>query len=371
MKKELNILNLEDDIDDAELIERELCKGGFPFRLKRVVTQEDFLLALREVRPDVILSDHGLPVFNGFEALAVARKECPDVPFIFVTGLMGEEKEIDTFERGAIDYVLKSRLSRLVPVVRRAVREAEQRAERRNQERALRENEERFRALVEGVKDYAICMLDREGRVSSWNVGAEWIEGYQAREIIGRHYSCFFPPEAVAGGLPERALARAVVEGRLEEEGLLLRKGGAPFWAEVVITALRDQQRELYGFALVMRDITPRKQAEAERERLIRELQTTISDVKSLSGLLPICASCKKVRDYRGMWHPLEAYLRDHSEATLTHEFCQELRSAYPAGGFIRLNTRCCAPRCRTASSKLSRRGGRGVQPPAQSVLKT
>ena len=72
----------------------------------------------------MILSDHGLPTFNGFEALAVARKECPDVPFIFVTGLMGEEKAIETFERGAIDYVLKSRLSKLVPVVQRAVREA-------------------------------------------------------------------------------------------------------------------------------------------------------------------------------------------------------------------------------------------------------
>src|SRR2546422_5309835 len=143
MKKELNILNLEDDIDDAELIERELRKGGFRFRLNRVVTQEDFLLTLQKDRPDIILSDHGLPVFNGFEALAVAKKECPDVPFIFVTGLAGEEKEIDTFERGAIDYVLKSGLSRLVPVVQRAVREAEQRAERRHQELALRENEAR------------------------------------------------------------------------------------------------------------------------------------------------------------------------------------------------------------------------------------
>jgi PAS domain S-box-containing protein len=327
MKKELNILNLEDDIDDAELIERELRKGGFRFRLNRVVTQEDFLLTLQKDRPDIILSDHGLPVFNGFEALAVAKKECPDVPFIFVTGLAGEEKEIDTFERGAIDYVLKSGLSRLVPVVQRAVREAEQRAERRHQELALRENEARFRALVDGVKDYAICMLDPKGRVSSWNAGAEWIEGYQAREIIGRHFSCFFPPEAVAGGLPERALAQAIIKGRLEEEGLLLRKGGARFWANVVITAVRDEQRELRGFALVTRDITARKQAEAERERLIQELQATISEVKSLSGLLPICASCKKVRDYRGLWHPLEAYLREHSDATLTHEFCQECAS--------------------------------------------
>ena len=78
------------------------------------------------------------------------------------------------------------------------------------------------------------------------------------------------------------------------------------------------------GFALVTRDITARKQANAEREHLIQELHAAISDVKSLSGLLPLCASCKKVRDYQGRWHPLEVYLREHSEATLTHEFCHE-----------------------------------------------
>src|SRR5207244_4316490 len=192
MKKEINILNLEDDVDDAELIDRELHKGGFQYRFKRVVTQEDFLLALQEDRPDVILSDHALPTFNGFEALAVARNECPDVPFISVTGLMGDEKEIDTFERGAIDYVLKSRMS----------------------------------------------TLDRGGRVSSWNSGAEWITGHTAREIIGRHFSCFYPPEAVACGVPERALAQALLESHFEEEARQVRKGGARFWANVVITTL-------------------------------------------------------------------------------------------------------------------------------------
>src|SRR5437879_10367047 len=116
MKKELNILNLEDDVDDAELIERELRKGGFPFNLKRVLTQEEFLLSLQEDRPDVILSDHGLPTFNGFEALAVARKECPDVAFIFVSGLMGEDKAIETFARGEGGYQLKSAPARCVAV---------------------------------------------------------------------------------------------------------------------------------------------------------------------------------------------------------------------------------------------------------------
>jgi len=242
MKTELKILMLEDDIHDAELIKRELRKGGIPFDLQRVDTQEAFTHFIENDPPAVILSDHGLPAFNGFEALAIARKKCPHVPFIFVTGLTGQEKEIETFERGAIEYVLKSQLSRLVPAVRRVVRVAEERAERRRQEKALRETEDRFRALVEGVKDHAICMLDRDGHVCTWNTGAEWIQGYPAGEIIGRHFSCFYTAEGVAAGLPARALTQATATGRFEEETVLLRQGGSPFWADVVITALRDEQ---------------------------------------------------------------------------------------------------------------------------------
>jgi PAS domain S-box-containing protein len=324
MKIELKILMLEDNPRDAEIIEHTLRKGGLSFRAHRVETQETFSYEVEHEPPDVILSDHGLPSFNGFEALAVARTKCPEIPFIFVTGLRGDEKEIDTFERGAIDYVLKSRLSRLVPVLRRAVHEAKERAERRQHEEALRKSEESFRALVDGVKDYAICMLDRDGFVSSWNAGAEWIKGYRAEEIIGVHFSCFYPKEAAAQGLPAHALAQAIAHGRFEEEVALLRKGGSPFWAHVVITALHNQHDSLRGFAMVTHDVTARSQADAERERLLLELQTTLNNVKILSGLLPVCTSCKKIRDYEGRWHALEAYLREHSEASVTYEFCHE-----------------------------------------------
>jgi PAS domain S-box-containing protein len=324
MKTELKILMLEDNIHDAELIHREMRKLGIPFDLQRVDTQEAFSHVIENDPPAVILSDHGLPAFNGFEALAIARKKCPDVPFIFVTGLAGQEKEIETFERGAMEYVLKSQLSRIVPVVRRAMRAAEERAERRRQEKALHQTEDRFRALVEGVKDHAICMLDRDGHVCTWNTGAEWIQGYTAPEIIGRHFSCFYTVEGVAAGIPARAVTEAAASGRFEEETVLLRRGGPPFWADVVITALRDEKAGLYGFALIVRDVSARKQMEAERERLIQDLENELASVKILSGLLPLCASCKKVRDYEDRWHPLEAYLRRHSEVTLTHEFCPD-----------------------------------------------
>jgi PAS domain S-box-containing protein len=147
--------------------------------------------------------------------------------------------------------------------------------DRRAAELALRESEERFRLLVQSVQDYGIFMLDQEGRISSWNTGAERIKGYAAGEIIGQHFSVFYPPEDVAAGKPDRELEIAVEEGRLEDEGWRVRQDGTRFWANVVITALFDGQGRLQGFGKVTRDMTERRNAEQalrERRRLVGHL---------------------------------------------------------------------------------------------------
>ena len=139
----LNILMNEDVVADAELVKHELAKGGLIFHFKRVDTREAFEREIHRRTPDVILSDHGLPTFDGFAAVALARERCPDVPFIFVTGASGEEITIEAFESGVTDYVLKDKLSRLVPVVKRALQAAE--AKRRH--RAEIEPERPFQKL--------------------------------------------------------------------------------------------------------------------------------------------------------------------------------------------------------------------------------
>ena len=118
------------------------------------------------------------------------------------------------------------------------------------------------RLLLESVVDYAIFLLDPEGRVATWNVGAEKINGYTAREIIGEHFSTLFPPEDVASGKPEHELRAAVELGRVEDEGWRVRKDGRRFWASVITTALRDQSGNLRGFGKVARDLTARRAAE-------------------------------------------------------------------------------------------------------------
>jgi PAS domain S-box-containing protein len=134
--------------------------------------------------------------------------------------------------------------------------------ERRRQEDALRQSEERFRLMVESVTDYAIFMLDPGGHVASWNAGAERIKGYAPSEIIGKHFSIFYPPDVVARGFPATELEEAERVGRFEDEGWRLRKDGTRFWANVVITALHDSAGRLRGFAKITRDLTQRRRVE-------------------------------------------------------------------------------------------------------------
>ena len=155
--------------------------------------------------------------------------------------------------------------------------------ERRRAEESLRESEERFRLLVEGVKDYAIFMLDPRGVVATWNVGAERIKGYRADQIIGQHFSKFYPEEDLRAGKCEMELEVATREGRFEDEGWRLRSDGSRFWANVVITALHDPRSELIGFAKVTRDLTERRNAEQEQVRIARVARARVHALAELS----------------------------------------------------------------------------------------
>lgn len=529
----IRILCVEDAPADVVMINHALQEGGLNFSSKRVDNQQDFLEALEHDPPDLILSDHGMPCFDGTKALALAHEKCPEIPFIFVTGSLGEQKTIEMFERGATDYVLKNRLSKLVPAVKRALREAEQRShyqqkeqelreseerhrnmverspeaifvvqtddrivfanpaavklmgvtgldellgkqakkifqpnpwhtlmdrmrrrseqdppaafveqmvfqptgearyaevsvaptvyqgqlamqvivhdlseakqaserlrqsealktailetaldgiisidnegkiqewnpaaqkifgysreeamgrqvddlilpqsvkqtykegltqyllegavsligrpvelslrrsnhvefparlainrvltedpprftaliqdisERKRSEAALRVSEERFRTLVEGVNDYAIYMLDPEGRVTTWTSGAENIEGYSAAEVIGKSLATFFTPEDVRDDVPARLLKRAEMEGKSVNEGWRVRKDGSRFWSHGTITALRDENGKLYGFSKIAQDLTNIRKTQEQVRGLNEELEKRVRE---------------------------------------------------------------------------------------------
>ncbi|HET7272884.1 MAG TPA: PAS domain S-box protein, partial [Rubrobacter sp.] len=147
----------------------------------------------------------------------------------------------------------------------------------------LRRSEEHFRTLVEGVRDYAILMLDPKGRVASWNAGAGRLEGYKSEEIVGEHFSVFFTDEDVARGTAEKHLEEAAREGRFEEENWHVRKDGSQFWANTIITALRDDEGQLRGFSKVTQDITERKEAEKLLKEAESRLRTLVEHVPAIT----------------------------------------------------------------------------------------
>ena len=191
MKKDIHILMLEDDAADAELTRFALRKGGLNFSLTRVETQDEYIKQLDEQIPALILSDYSLPGFNGHDALEIAQKKCPETPFVFVTGTMGEEVAIETLKSGATDYVLKTRLSRLMPAVTRALREAAARSEHRRAEEQLRESHERLRALsvyLQSVREEERTRIAREVHdelgqaLTSCKLDLSWIAGRLPKE---------------------------------------------------------------------------------------------------------------------------------------------------------------------------------------------
>src|SRR5437762_384546 len=191
VKRDIHILMLEDDSADAELTKYALRKAGLNFSVSRVESKEEYVQQLEQRPPSLILSDYSLPGFNGHDALDIALEKCPETPFIFVTGTMGEEVAIETLKSGATDYVLKTRLSRLIPAVHRALREARERAERKRAEEQLLESHERLRALsvyLQSVREEERTRIAREVHdelgqaLTSCKLDLSWIAGKLPRD---------------------------------------------------------------------------------------------------------------------------------------------------------------------------------------------
>ena len=189
--KPIHILMLEDDAADAELTRFALRKGGLQFSSSRAETKEQYLKELESRPPSLILSDYSLPGFDGHAALSIAQDKCPEIPFIFVTGTMGEEVAIETLKSGATDYVLKTRLTRLLPAVNRALREAQQRSAHRRAEEQLRESHEQLRALsvyLQSVREEERTRIAREVHdelgqaLTGCKLDLSWIAGRLPRD---------------------------------------------------------------------------------------------------------------------------------------------------------------------------------------------
>lgn len=275
----LSLLLVEDNALDAELTLAQLERAEYKVDAQIVYTEQDFIAALDSTAFDVILADFVMPVFSGVEALAIARERAPNTPFIFVSGLLGEEHAVDMLKRGATDYVLKQRLQRLPAVVRRALTESAERQQRIAVERALRETETHFRLLVDALKDYAVITLDQEGRIHTWNAASERIFGYFAHEVVGESAEIFYGPEDRETHVFPEELAGARVDGSHGEDRWLWRKDGRSFFASGVTTAIRGEKGDLIGFSKIVRDVTEEHMA-ADALRVAKDQAETANRAK-------------------------------------------------------------------------------------------
>jgi len=200
----------------------------------------------------------------GWSSIAFGQEEMSAVLVIRdVTAQKKIEQELEQ-HREHLESLVENRTTELRATNHRLELEI---LERQQIQDALQTSEERFRLLIDNVQDYGIYLLDAKGKVASWNAGAARIEGYEAEEILGRHFSCFFLPEAIQAGEPKRILKVAIKTGQCQTEGWRLRKDGSQFWATSVLTALYDTENRLKGFSKITRDVTERKRTEEALEK--------------------------------------------------------------------------------------------------------
>lgn len=321
----LRILIIEDSEVDAAIIVRYLESAGLHLTHHRVCTPLELDTALENAQWDVVLCDYSLPGMNIDYALKGLKTRNLDIPFIVVSGAIGEELAVAVMKAGAHDFIVKDRLSRLLPAIEREMREATARRER---EAAL-EKVAYLAAIVDSTEE-AVVGQNRQGLITTWNAGAERLYGYTAEEAIGQPAAMLVPTKRAdeAAAILECLQGGEAVQ-QLDTERL--RKDGSIVMVCITSSTIKDSQGRVIGASFLSYDVTERKKMESERDRLISHLNEMLAKVKTLGGLLPICASCKKVRDDQGYWQQLETFVREHSGAEFSHSICPDcMQELYP-----------------------------------------
>lgn len=280
MSEDLNLLLVEDYEDDAFLLVRELEKGGFKARWERVDTPLDLAHALENNGWDIVIADYSLPGFSGLEALKIIKEKGYDYPLIMVSGAVGEEMAVEAMRAGAHDYILKDKLTRLVPAIKRELGEAKIRAEVRRAENALRESEQRFQDIVANTGDW-IWEVDANGAYTYSSPASKKVLGYEPIEVLGKHFYDFFLPEERE---ELRTKAFEVFKSKKPFKNFLnnnIRKDGSIVILETSGVPITGFNGELLGYRGADRDITKRVMAEKALKESEGRLQAILDNTSA------------------------------------------------------------------------------------------
>lgn len=263
----LRVLLIEDSEEDALLVLRELRRGGYVPESRRVETIDEMIQALEEQTWDLIISDYVMPRFSGIEALSLLQKRGQDIPFMIVSGKIGEAVAVEAMRAGAQDYILKDNLARLLPAVMRELSEAAHRRERRNAE-------EQVRKLSKAVMQSptSVVIVERSGVIEYVNPQFTAVTGYSPVEVIGKN------PRILSSGQTPieiyRQLWETLLNGRIWRGELLnRRRNGDFYWERNLMSPIRDASGEITHFLAIKEDVNEHKRTEAERQLLERKLQ--------------------------------------------------------------------------------------------------
>jgi PAS domain S-box-containing protein len=449
MNKELRVLVIEDSEKDTLLLMRELEDAGYEPAYWQVDSATAMNSALEEQSWEVVVCDHSLPGFSSAEALSILRRKSADIPFIILSGTIGEDVAVNMMKAGANDYVMKGSRARLVPSIERELRDAETRRGRRQAEEGLKQKQGELEdffenapvglrwegpdGVISGVNETELAMLgytrneyvghniaefhvdkavaadalrrlregeslaqyearlrckdgtikdvviqsnalrdngkfvrsrsftrditsqhqtqtaltylaaivessedaiigtSLDGTILSWNFGAQRMYGYTAAEATGRSIATLTPSSS-----PEEFLDvyEQIERGEwiARYQTVRVRKDGTSIDVALTLSPIKDAAGKVVGVSAIERDISAAKREDEQRMRLIQELTDALARIKTLRGLLPICASCKKIRDDQGYWQKVESYLAEHTNAEFTHGLCPDcLGDLYPA----------------------------------------
>lgn len=279
MTEPIKVLLIEDAIEDAELLIREIRKGGLEIEPRRVDTHAELSYALEHFNPDVILCDYSVPGVGGMRALAMVLEQTPDIPLIFVSGTIGEERAIEALKRGAVDYVLKDNRARLLPAIQRALKEAEACKVLRRTEQELAQSEERFRSIADAIVEW-IWETDVNGTFTYCSPVSNTILGYAPRELIGTNVNSYMLEE---DGEAAADLAHSAFAGKHGWRNLTFRwkhKNGSTCWLESNAVPLLGGDGEVAGYRGADRDITDRAWQQDKIVRL-NHFHTMLSGINS------------------------------------------------------------------------------------------
>jgi PAS domain S-box-containing protein/putative nucleotidyltransferase with HDIG domain len=290
MSTKLKVLLVEDNAADTELVLHEVRRAGYDPEWKQIETEPDFLAQIGQGW-DIILADYNLPEFSGLRALELLRERDRDLPFIVVSGSIGEDKAVATIKAGANDYVMKDRLTRLGPVIERALGEALTKRERKRAEEALEAGRGLMRTLIDNLPDN-IFIKDTRGNIILDNLAHRRILGRQELdEVIGKSDRDFFPPVLADRYMGDER--RIVESGRplINYEEPAIDQEGRPYWYLTTKVPVRDIRGNITALVGINRDITERKKAEAKLQ------ETLIGLRNALSGIIQVLASVSEIRD--------------------------------------------------------------------------